>query len=130
MIRNLILMCGFGWTIVPAAAQPDTPQAPRQQCYYVSELGNWRAQDVRTINFRVRSGKVIRLGLGSECYPLRSPTARLVTNFGSSNTVCSPLDWNLQVSEAIGSPAVPCIVKTMTQLSPAEIAALSAKAKP
>jgi hypothetical protein len=128
MMRNFLLLCAVGLAIAPAVAQPAAP--PRQQCYFVSELGNWRAPDMRTINFRVRSGKVIRLGLGNACYPLRSPTARLITDFRSSNTVCSPLDWNLRASDGIGSPAVPCIVKTMTELSPAEIAALPAKAKP
>ena len=43
---------------------------------------------------------------------------------------CSPLDWDLRVSEGIGSPSEPCIVKTMTELSPAEVAALPPKAKP
>ncbi len=126
MMRNSLLLCAVSLAIAPAAAQPAAPP----QCYFTSELGNWRAPDMRTINFRVRSGKVIRLGLVNACYPLRSPTARLITDFRSSNTVCSPLDWNLRASEGIGSPAVPCIVKTMTELSPAEIAALSAKAKP
>ena len=127
-IRNWILLCSLGLAIAPASAQPAATRGP--QCLFVNELGNWRAQDTRTINFRVRGDRYIRLGLGNECYPLRSATARLVTDFGSSNTVCSPLDWKLRVSEAIGSPAIPCIVKTMTQVSPADIAALPAKARP
>lgn len=129
-IRNWILLCGLGLAIAPASAQPAQSPARGPQCYFVNELGNWRAQDTHTINFRVRGDRYIRLGLGNECYPLRSATARLVTEFGRSSTVCSPLDWNLRVSEAIGSPAIPCIVKTMTQVSPADIAALPAKARP
>jgi len=130
MIRNCILLCSLALASAPASAQPAAPPARGPQCFFVNELGNWRAQDTRTINFRLRGDRYIRLGLGNECYPLRSPTARLVTDFGRSSTVCSPLDWNLRVSEAIGSPAIPCIVKTVTQVSPADIAALPAKARP
>ena len=91
---------------------------------------NWRAPDRRTINIRVQGNHYFRLGLGYECFPLQSPGARLITTFRGSNTVCSPLDWDLRVSEGIGSPSEPCIVKTMTELLPDEVAALPPKAKP
>ena len=118
-----------GLMIAPALAQP--AQAPhRNQCFMVSQFENWRAPDRRTINIRVRGNHYFRLDLGYECFPLRSPGARLITTFRGSNTVCSPLDWDLRVSEGIGSPSEPCIVKTMTELSPAEVAALPPKAKP
>lgn len=118
---------GLGLLALPAAAQP---AARTNSCFFVSQFENWRAADTRNINIRVAGNHYYRLGLGNECFPLRSVTARLITTFRGSNTVCSPLDWDLHVSEAIGSPAERCIVKTMTELSPAEVAALPKKAKP
>ena len=129
-LRNWILasICASGLMGATAFAQPATPH--RNQCFFVNQFENWRAPDTRTINIRVQGNHYFRLGLGNECYPLRSGSARLITTFRGSNTVCSPLDWDLQVSEGIGSPSEPCLIKTMTELSPAEVAALPPKAKP
>lgn len=131
-IRNWIsaCICVSGLIAAPALAQPAAPPSHRNQCFFVSQFENWRAPDKRTINIRVQGNHYFRLDLGNECYPLRSGSARLITTFRGSNTICSPLDWDLRVSEGIGSPSQPCIVKAMTELSPAEIAALPPKAKP
>ena len=130
-MRNWIsaCICVSGLVAAPAFAQPAAP-SQRNQCFFVNQFENWRAPDSRTINIRVRGSHYFRLGLGYECYPLRGPGARLITTFRGSNTICSPLDWDLRVSEGIGSPSEPCIVKTMTELSPAEVAALPSKDKP
>ena len=109
------------------AAQPATPAS---QCFFTSQFENWRAPDARTINIRVRGNQVYRLGLGNECRALLDPGARLVTTFRGANTVCSPLDWDLKVSSGIGSPAIPCLVRTMTRLTPAEAQALTSKERP
>jgi hypothetical protein len=132
VLRNWILasLCASGLMSAPAFAQPAPPAPHRNQCFFVNQFENWRAPDRRTINIRVQGHHYFRLGLGNECYPLRSGSARLITTFRGSNTICSPLDWDLQVSEGIGSPAQPCLVKTMTELSPDEVAALLPKDKP
>jgi hypothetical protein len=135
--RNWILafigasgICVSGLMIAPSFAQPAAPPSHRNQCFFVNQFENWRAPDTRTINIRVQGNHYFRLGLGGECYPLRSGSARLITRFRGSSTICSPLDWDVQVSEGIGSPPQPCLVKTMTELSPAEVAALLPKDKP
>lgn len=106
------------------------PAKPADQCFFTSQFENWRAPDARTINIRVRGNHYYRLGLGSECRALLDPGAYLVTTFRGTSTVCSPLDWDLKVSSGLGSPPLPCFVRTMTRLSPAEAKALSAKERP
>ncbi|HEY4274477.1 MAG TPA: DUF6491 family protein [Rhizomicrobium sp.] len=115
---------------VPAFAQPAAAPTPVRQCFFTNQFESWRAPDARTINIRVRGNQYYRLGLGSECHSLLDPGARLITTFRGSNTVCSPLDWDLKVSSGIGSPAIPCIVKLMTRLTPTEVAALTSKDRP
>lgn len=131
-MRNWIsaCICVSSLAAMPVFAQPATSVPHRDQCFFVTQFENWRAPDRRTINIRVGGNHYYRLDLGYECFPLQSPGARLITTFRGSNTVCSPLDWDLRVSAGIGSPSEPCIVKTMTELSPAEVAALPPKAKP
>ena len=117
----------MAFTMVPAMAQPARPAG---QCFATTEMGNWRAANASTLYIRVHMNKIYRLDLRGRCSLLTAPGARLITTFRGSNLVCSPLDWDLRVSEGIGSTSEPCIVKAMTPLSPAEIAALPPKAKP
>jgi len=114
-------------TIAPVAAEPARPAG---QCFRTTEMGNWRAADANTIYVRVHLKQIYRLDLRNRCSLLTAPGARLITNFRGSNLVCSPLDWDLKVSAGIGSNEEPCIVKTMTPLSPEEIAALPKKVTP
>lgn len=103
---------------------------PANQCFFTSQFENWRAPDLRTINIRVRGNEYYRLGLGSECHALLDPGAYLVTTFRGTGTVCSPLDWDLKVSSGLGSPPLPCFVKTMTRLTPEQAQALTSKERP
>lgn len=106
------------------------PAKPAGQCFFTSQFENWRAPDLRTINIRVRGNQYYRLGLGSECHALLDPGAYLVTTFRGTGTVCSPLDWDLKVSSGLGSPPLPCFVKTMTHLTPEQAQALTSKERP
>jgi hypothetical protein len=106
------------------------PTKPAGQCFFTGQFENWRAPDARTINIRVRGNQYYRLGLGNTCPALLDPGARLVTAFRGASTICSPLDWDLKVSAGIGSPATPCLVRTMTHLTPEEAKALTAKERP
>jgi len=127
-VSAAIFVLALSW--VPALAQPAAPSPAAKQCFFTNQFETWRAPDARTINIRVRGNQYYRLGLGSECHALLDPGARLITTFRATSTVCSPLDWDLKVSSGIGSPAIPCIVRTMTRLSPTEVAALTSKNRP
>ncbi len=113
--------------IAAAAAQPASHGV---QCFSSTQVENWRAPDTRTIYIRVRSNRYFRLDLAAECSTLRAPGAQLITTFGGSDMVCSALDWDLKVSAGLDSAVEPCLVKTMTQLAPAEVAALPKNARP
>lgn len=127
-LRQSISAATFILALSPlaATAQPATGK----QCFFTSQFENWRAPDARTINIRVRGNQYYRLGLGSECHALLDPGAYLVTTFRGTGTVCSPLDWDLKVSSGLGSPPLPCFVRTMTRLTPAEAKALTARERP
>ncbi len=117
----------LGILVAPAMAQP----APKpNQCFMVNQFQNWRAADAETIYINVRGNHIYRLGLAGRCTTLLSPGARLITVFRGTSTVCSALDWDLRVSSGINGIAEPCLVKTMTELTPAEIKAIPKKAMP
>jgi len=116
--------------VLSSAGVSAQPARPTSQCFFTGQFENWRAPDARTINIRVRGNQYYRLGLGNTCPALLDPGARLVTTFRGASTICSPLDWDLKVSAGIGSPATPCLVRTMTRFTPQEAKALTAKERP
>lgn len=126
MIRRSITALVAGAALATGAAQA---QPPKSQCFLVSQFENWRGGDAHTMYIRASGNLFYRLEMANNCSELASPGAMLINHFRGAS-VCSPLDWDIRVKEFPGSPAVPCIVKTMTQLSPAEVAALPKKQKP
>jgi hypothetical protein len=123
-------ICAAALATVPVAAQPAAAPGKNGQCFTSNQFENWRPVDARTIVVRVRGNHYYRLDLGGQCFGLMTPDPRLITKFRGSNMVCSGLDWDIKVSPGLNEPAVPCIVRTMTELSPSEVSALPPKAKP
>ncbi|MBV9512065.1 MAG: hypothetical protein JO303_17460 [Caulobacteraceae bacterium] len=113
-----------------ASAQPAAPAAkPANQCFFVTDWGAWRAPDSRTLYIKVGMDRVYKLDLANECPALLEPNTHLITHVRGTDTICSPVDIDLKVSEGEGF-SEPCIVTGMTQLSPAQIAALPKDQRP
>jgi hypothetical protein len=121
----------------PASAQPgpDRASSPARgvdQCFRSNDLQSWRALDDKTMYIRVNMNDYYRIEMSGECSELTSPDPHLITVVRGSNEICGPLDWDLKVADGTGpgSFAVPCIVKSQTRLTPAEVAAIPKKFKP
>jgi hypothetical protein len=52
------------------------------------------------------------------------PGAHLIFNIHGSDTICSPLDFDLRISQGVGDIPQPCFVKSMSEASASEIASL------
>ena len=111
---------------VPAMAQPAS-----NACFPITEFRGWKAPDNKTIFIRVGLDRVFRLDLANTCSMLTMPGTHLITKTRGPDLVCSAIDWDLSVSQT--PPAnipEPCIVRTMTLLSPEEAAAIPPKLRP
>ena len=111
-----------------AVAQP--APTPPKSCFFVTQFENWKAPDENTIYIRVNLSKYYRLDLANKCPMLMWPSPHLVMNVRGPSTICSAIDWDLKVGNDLNSPAVPCIVKTMTELTPDQAAQIPPKFKP
>lgn len=114
---------------VPAMAQP------AKSCFYMRDFQNWKAPDGKTLYIRVNSNNFYRLDLVADCSMLRQPGIHLITKTRGSDNVCDALDWDLSVSDStgfnrMGGARQACIVKKMTALSDADVAAIQPKFKP
>lgn len=113
-----------------ASAQPAAPPAAKApECFFISEWNNWVAPDEHTMYIRVGVSRVYKLGFAQTCSEMTQPFAHLITQVRGSSSICSPIDIDLKVSEDHGI-SEPCIVTDMTELTPAQIAALPKNAKP
>ena len=112
------------------AAADAAPPVKHTGCFFARNFESWKAPDAKTINIRVGMHDYFRLDLTSSCPALLWPGSHLITVFHGFDTVCSALDWDLKVSQGTDGFPVPCIVKTMTALTPDEVATIPKQFKP
>jgi hypothetical protein len=109
---------------LPAAAQPG------QSCFHVTDWYGWKAADDHTIYLNVGNNRVFRLDMAASCPLLTTGDARIISiDHEGSGLVCSPLDLDLRVSQG-GGIVTGCIVGGMSELTPAQIAALPKHLRP
>lgn len=116
--------------VVPAAAQPALKKNISSHCFYSNQFENWKAADSKTIYIRVGLHRYFRLDLAGPCQSVMAPGAFLITKIHGPDTICSAVDWDLHVATSWNDIPQACIVKSMTELTPAEAAALPKKATP
>ena len=114
----------------PAIAQPAAKGETTGHCFFSNQFENWKAADAKTIYIRVGLHRYFRLDLSGPCPSLMWPGAFLITKIHGPDSICSAIDWDLHVATSWRDIPEACIVKQMTELTPAEAAALPKKIKP
>lgn len=113
-----------------AAAEPAPTPASTNTCFRMSQIQNHTKGDNQTLYLRIRNRDVWRLDMTGNCLAGASTNDALVMEPVSGNDlICRPLDLGLKVRMGPGALS-PCIIKSMTRLTPDEIAALPAKVRP
>jgi hypothetical protein len=111
------------------AQASDATQA-RTSCFLSTEWRGWKSPSPNVIYLRVNVNDVYRLDLSSGSSQLLAPNVHLVNKLTGSPWVCSPLDMQLWVVDALGGFREPLIVKSITKLTPQEAAAIPGKYRP
>jgi hypothetical protein len=93
-------------------------------------MNGWRSPDSKTIYLRVGAQRYYRIDLARECSTLKNINPHLVLTNRQGGAICSALDLDVKASESPGGVIEPCFPKTLTELSPAEAAALPKQARP
>jgi len=127
VMTGLALMLGAVSTAQVFATEP-SKQAP--SCFQFRDIEGWKAtDDTRGLYIRVRGHHTFRVALAAPCSLLKAPDAYLVTISRGSDRVCRPIDWDLKVAQRSGG-RMGCIVNSIAELAPAEVAALPKESKP
>ena len=128
-------LAGFALATAAAAqAQAQTTTAaaaakPRPACFSLSDWRGWSSPSRDVLYLKVRNRDVYRLDLAHGSSQLGSASAHIVSVVRGSNRVCHPLDLDLRVSDGLGF-AMPIRARTITKLTPEEIAAIPRKDRP
>jgi hypothetical protein len=115
---------------LPSQAQNPKPAEKHDGCFFSNQFESWRAPDDKTILIRVGLTRYYRLDLSASCSGLTSPGARLISRLHGSGLICKPIDWDISLEESTGGFGHGCIVKSMTELAPDEVASLPSRYRP
>lgn len=113
-----------------AGLSPDPPARPPQHCFSPQQFNGWRAANASTLYIRADVNRYYRIDLARECSVLASPDAQLILNVQGGSMICSAANVLLKASEPFLGIPEPCFVKDMTELSPAEVAAIPPAQRP
>jgi hypothetical protein len=114
-----------------AVAQAGPPPRPVSQCFRSHDYQGFRAVNDHAFNISLNSGQVFHIETQGTCPSLLSPGAFLITTIRGSDEICGPLDWDLKIGESgPGDIPIPCLVKSQTRLTPAEVAAIPPRERP
>jgi hypothetical protein len=111
----------------PTLAADPAPTKPVRHCFWTRDVSNFSAADDRTVYIRVGVKDIYRLDLFSPC-PDVDWTQKLAIESRGGSSICTGLDATLIVPSQIGTQR--CMVRTVTRLTPEEVAALPPKSKP
>lgn len=102
---------------------------PARVCFSLSDWHGWSSPRRDVLYMKVRNRDVYRLDLTGGSNQLGSPGTHIVSVVRGSDRICHPLDLDLRVSDGFGF-AMPIRAKTITKLTPEEIAAIPKKDRP
>lgn len=120
---------GLATPALTAQALAATPDSTRN-CFLANEWQDWKAPNDKTIYVRVNQHDVWRLDLSGGSNMITDPTNHLVTNLQDSAWICHAIDLsNMKVSDGHGVTE-PLFVKSLTKLTPEQVAAIPQKDRP
>jgi hypothetical protein len=113
-----------------APALADAPAKPNvnANCFLAHDWDDWRGSDPNTIYVRVRQHDFFKLELSAGSNMVTDRSNHLVSHIRDSSWVCSPLDLDMWISD--GHVQVPLLVKSITKLTPEQVAAIPEKFRP
>lgn len=131
-MKARFLMAAAALLSFAGAAQAAAPAADsaknHRNCFLSRDWENWRGADANTIYLRVRSHDFYKVELSAGSNMVTDTSNHLVNQIRGSDWICGPLDLDLKISD--GHIAIPLIAKSITKLTPEQVAAIPKKVLP
>ena len=124
-----------------AAAPTPAPTASAEAsaaCFRTRDITNHRIVNDNTVYIQVARRDVFRLEMVGHCLAGTGGSDPLVIRTRAGSTLaCRPVDLDISVARGVGttgnlrsSARTPCIVQSMTRLTPDQVAALPSRSRP
>ncbi|MDB5458596.1 MAG: hypothetical protein JWO72_337 [Caulobacteraceae bacterium] len=113
-----------------ASAAPTEPKHAQASCFRSADWAGWHAPDDKTLYLRVNLHDIYRVDLSYGSSMLKWPDSHLVSVMHGSDYICSPLDLQLSVAQNGGGMRDYLMAKSITKLTPDQVAAIPKKDLP
>lgn len=107
-----------------------TPTQRTDSCFLANDWDGWKSPNPNVIYVRVGVSRIYELDLSAGSNQLQEPDMHLVSKIRGSDWICDPLDLQLQLADNHGAFEEPLFVKSITRLTPDQIAAIPKKDLP
>jgi hypothetical protein len=125
--------CGLIATVLSLAALAPVAGAAApsatNNCFFVTQWQGWKSPSPDVIYLGVNLHDVYRVDLSAGSNMLDSPNMHLVSIVRGSSSICSAIDLDIKIADDHGF-VQPLIAKTLTKLTPEEVAAIPKKYRP
>jgi hypothetical protein len=139
-IGQLVSVAACGAALVSCAdyGPPPEPLAPMPagmamapgECFRTNDIRAHTVGDDSTLFIDVQGRGVFRIGMRGACLAGAVSSDPLVMEQPPGRSlICRPMDLDIRISKG-GSPAIPCIIDTISRLTPTEVAALPPRLRP
>jgi hypothetical protein len=115
----------IGLSATAAAAAPSTGN----NCFFISEWQGWKSPSPNILYLGVNHRDIYKVELSGGSPELSWPDVHLISKVTGSDSICSPLDLQLYVSDNTGFRSA-LIARSLTKLTPEEVAAIPRKDRP
>ena len=118
-------LAGAAHAATPAAA-PAAQSKP--SCFFTRNWDGWRSPDKDTIYLRVNVRDIWQVDLSGGSQLLLWPDSHLINDIHGTDSVCYPIDLTLKVAN--DHFVEPLFIKSLTKLTPEQVAAIPKKFLP
>jgi hypothetical protein len=125
--RGLIAAALSLSTLAPVVGVAGPPST--SNCFYVTQWQGWKSPSPDVIYLGVNMHDVYRVDLSGGSSMLNWPDMHLVSIVRGSDSICTALDLDLKISDDHGFTE-PLIAKSLTKLTPEQVAAIPKKFRP
>jgi hypothetical protein len=125
-----LAVASASWVLTGSVQAGPAPAAKTtNNCFFSSSWEGWKSPTPDVIYLRVSTHDIYKLDLQFGSNRLQWPDSHLVNLMRGSNSVCTPLDLDLSVSDSSGFPEH-LFIKALTKLTPDQVAAIPRKDLP
>ena len=131
MMRSLLAAAAIAaLPMAPCLASDPPGERAGSSCFFINQIRGQRVVDPHAILLHVGVARVFKVGFSQDCPQLNRSDPQLITSPASGvGLICHAIDLQIKVANS-GAPPQACIIQSLRELTPDEIATLPKGERP